>query len=157
MHIEGLNGNVSAKIDPNSISLFGSVNMFDSENTERPQSKKETQKTKIGSKYIDDEKYRKEMQDINTPIISSGANSKLHNDIISKIQQQQNKKTKPTKIKFKKPQALNQSTTAFGNYSSISDKTYTTNNLSQSMMIFPNNNKAEKGTNKTKKINFKGK
>lgn len=131
---------------------------------------------KLGQKYIDNqedkkdtmpkiiinkekEKFNKKTENgmQHSVMVFSSKDKEFEQQMIAKIEEQKNKKIKPTKMKFKKPQALNQSMMTFGNYSSINSQTYGTNNLSQSMMIFTNknNNKAEKGTDKTKKIDFK--
>ena len=187
------NGNVSRKMDPENIDLFGSVNVFGNDefgDTER--NKKNLmfniEKYDLGQNYQDEieednnipknislhqsiqetknevkkEKFNKKAEsDMKQSVMVFSSKDKddslFEQQMIAKIKEQKNKKTKPTKIKFKKPQALNQSTIKFGNYGSIGDKTYKTNNLSQSMMIFTNknNNKAKKGTDKTKKIDLK--
>lgn len=84
-------------------------------------------------------------------------NSLFEQQMLAKIEEQRNKKIKPTKMQFKKKQSLSKSTFKSGDYSSINSQTYGKNNLSQSMMIFANknNNKAKKGTDETKKIDFK--
>ena len=75
--------------------------------------------------------------------------------MLARIKEQQNKKIKPTKLKFKIKDSNKSTIDEFNKFGSISSDTYVPNNLSQSMMMFPNNNKAKKGTDKTKKIDFK--